>query len=110
MTSFRSVSSTFKPGQRRKSLAKEWVVQAYERLFKSTGQDAEVVLVDLAEFCGYYDVCPPNVSSEELRYVEGKRAAFAHVLHHLNLAPERRIALEQAAREEATVNGEEGLL
>lgn len=98
-----------KPEAPRGDDAKLRLAQAYLSVFGKETEDAEIVLADLAEFCGFYNVAPPGLSGEQLQYDAGKRAAFGRLFSFLSLSDERLAALEEAARAENEAN-EKGYL
>lgn len=77
------------------------LVDAYRSLFADGREDAEMVLADLAAFCGFYGVMSGGASVEDLNHAEGRRAAFARIFHFLSLSGAQLAALEEAARLEA---------
>jgi len=91
------------PGVKRQATAKRDQAAAYQRLFAGHGgaEDAELVLVDLAEFSGFYKTSPPGTTDGELRFREGARFVFAHIRSLLGLTEAELQALETAARIEA---------
>lgn len=91
-------------GIRTKSMSAQYELgEAYRRVFLSNPSraDQETVLADLAAKCGWNQITPASVASDELRFNEGKRAAFAGIFAHLSLSYEDVVALENAVRHEA---------
>lgn len=104
------MSAGFKPGERRSAVAAEELTRAYHAVFGNGSNDAEIVLADLANYCGFYQVPPPDASAEQLRYEQGLRTAYARIHHFLSLTREQHQALETAARAESLADNEEGLI
>lgn len=71
---------------------------AYHAVFygKASDDDQNLVLLDLADFSGFYRVNPPGV---ELSYYEGMRAVYGRVFRFLRMSDGERVSLENAARE-----------
>jgi hypothetical protein len=107
--SWRSLAAR-KAGERRDAKASEDLTVAYLEVFHSRNPNAEIVLADLADFCGFYAVPGADASAETLRYEQGLRAAFSRIFHFLTLPEEKLRGLEEAARAEALANEEEGIL
>jgi len=84
------------PAQAEKALA-----DAYRSLFADGREEVEMVLTDLATFCGFYAVEAAGVDGNTLNHAAGRRAAFARIFHFLSLSDEQSAALEEAARLEA---------
>lgn len=80
---------------------------AYAATFfgNATREDAEIVLVDLAAYTRFYQPLAPNVSSQVLHYMEGRRSVFAWLLSHVGdqqiLGRLQIMALEEMAAEQA---------
>lgn len=105
---WRSLSSAFAAGMKRRLRARLALGAAYRRLFSGHGSkaDAEIVLADLANHTGFYRVTPPGAGS--LDYMEGKRAVFGRIFRFLRMTEAETEALEEAARAEALADGREG--
>ena len=88
------------------------LTQAYRNLFdgRATKQEAQMVLADLANHSGFYQVLPPGAGASELAEANGKRAAFGRLFRFLRLSTEELAELEQAARQEALADAREGEL
>lgn len=82
------------------------LTQAYRNVFSGnpSRDDQQIVLADLANVSGFQRVFPSEVSTEVLRYSEGKRALYAHIFSFLSLSPSDVSDLEQAARREAAID------
>ena len=108
-----SVSTGRDKGERRVASAKLDLANAYVRVFRdgsASQNDRDMVLTDLADFCGFYKVQGPGATPDQRAFNEGMRAAFGRVMSHLRMTPDEREALEQASRHEAFVNQVEGEL
>jgi len=67
-----------------------------------------MVLADLANHTGFYQVLPPGTGVNELVDANGKRAVFGRLFRFLRLSEEEVRALEEAARQEALADAQEG--
>jgi hypothetical protein len=77
------------------------LVGAYQGVFGRGGEDVELVLVDLATFCGFYQVEERGAGGDDLNHWAGRRAAFGRIFSFLSLSEGQLKAMEQAARDEA---------
>lgn len=61
------------------------VAKAYAALFSGTGgsEDAELVLVDLAQFTRYYDTASLEVPAEHVKALDQRRAVFQRIAEAL---------------------------
>lgn len=82
------------------------LINAYRSLFATGREDAEMVLADLAAFCGFYQVEAGGADGAELNHHAGRRAAFGRIFNFLSLSDEQLAAMEQASRDEASALGE----
>ncbi len=107
---WRSLSSSFAMGWRRRVQARLFLTQSYRRLFSGRGSksDAEAVLADLANHTGFYRVTEPGGASGFLDFAEGKRAVYGRVFRFLRMSADEVAALEEAARAEALSDTQEG--
>lgn len=80
--------------------ASEHLLKAYRNMFRPNSDDAQIVLSDLANFCGFYWPDGPGTDPHDRAFSDGKRAAFGRLFHFLNLTEEERAALAEAARAE----------
>jgi hypothetical protein len=101
---------TQRPEAPRGDDAKLRLARAYLSVFGQKTEDVELVLADLADFCGFYNVAPPGLSGDQLQYDAGKRASFGRLFSFLSLSDERLAALEKAARAENEANETQGYL
>lgn len=95
-----------KLGTRLKSLSGSYeITQAYRRVFldNASREDQRMVLAHYAARCGWNCITPPSVASEELRFNEGKRAAFAELFGHLALSYEDIADFENAVKREVAM-------
>lgn len=90
--------------------AQKRLVDAYREVFGKEDESTEIVLADLAQFCGFYSVPPPGTPSDTLHYEAGQRSAYGRIFHFLSMPQKRVDALERAAREESDINQVEGYL
>jgi hypothetical protein len=82
------------------------LIEAYRSVFDRGGEDIELVLVDLASFCGFYQVEQGGVSADDLNHWAGRRAAFGRIFNFLALSDAQLMAMERAARDESASRGE----
>lgn len=108
--SWRTVATQHAAGHRRSATAVLGLAAAYHDVFSKADESTEMVLADLATFCGFYQVPPPGTTSDEMHRDAGRREAFARILSFLTLSSERMQALEEAARQEGETNQMEGPL
>jgi len=66
---------------------------AYRRVFDVSGEDAQLVIADLAEITGYFRVNGPGLTSEERAYSDGQRSAFVRIFFMSSMADEKRVTL-----------------
>lgn len=61
------------------------VVGAYSALFTGIGssEDAELVLVDLAQFARYYDTASLDMPAEQVKALDQRRAVFQRIAEAL---------------------------
>lgn len=88
-------------GPRAKSLeAQLALTEAYRRVFLANPSraDQQLVLSDLALQCGWGQYTTPKVSSRQLWFNEGKRAAFDVAYRHLALSDQDVEALANAVK------------
>lgn len=85
------------------------LVTAYKEVFEKNSESVELVLADLAQFTGFYQVMPPDTPPSELAHSNGLRAAFGRLFHFLSLTEDDLRELETAARLEARANNGEHL-
>ena len=110
MRGWRSVASQRAKGRRRDDAAEATLATAYRDVFLRDDESVELVLADLADFCGFYKVAPPGTEPGQLQYDAGMRAAFGRLFHFLALTDDKLWALERAARAENETNETEGWL
>lgn len=80
------------------------IAVAYQRVFTgtATGEDQGIVLVDLANFTGFYRVTPPEGGDRDtIVFNEGMRAAYGRIFQYLRMSDTEVMALETAARQTA---------
>jgi hypothetical protein len=80
------------------------IALAYQRVFTGTpnSEDQGIVLVDLANFTGFYRVTPPEGGDRDaIVFNEGMRAAYGRVFQYLRMSEVEIISLEVAARQTA---------
>jgi hypothetical protein len=77
---------------------------AYQRVFTGTpdGEDQGLVLVDLANYTGFYRVTPPETGDRDtIVFNEGMRAAYGRIFQYLRMSDAEILSLELAARQTA---------
>jgi len=107
---WRALSTQMNAGRGRGSQAQEKLAAAYREVFCRDSESVELVLADLANFCGFYKVPPIGSPPETLLVDQGLRAAFGRLFSFLSLSDERMAELEKAAREEAYADSEQGII
>lgn len=105
-----NLGSILPQGRRRGASASEQLARSYRNVFAGNGsrQDAEMMLADLAEHSGFYQVLPSGSSLEELAEANGKRAVYGRIFRFLRLTDAEIRQLEEAARQEALTSQQEG--
>lgn len=85
---------------RRQAQRENRLRQAYYAVFigKPTDDDQNLVLLDLADFSGFYKVSSADMP---LEYIEGMRAVYGRIFSYIRLSPDEVRSLEQAAHETA---------
>lgn len=103
---WRSLTSIFGRRKARSLAAQLRLTQAYVRVFRGqpSSEDQEIVIADLANAASWCKACPPSVSSDELRYIEGARALYSRVFAFLSLNSGDIQALKEAVRHEAAAD------
>jgi hypothetical protein len=99
MAGWKHLTAGLKPGERRSASADLVLTTAYRDVF-AKGEQAQVVLADLANFTGFYAVETQGTPSDVLQYQAGMRAAYARIFAFLSMPDELLGALEKAARAE----------
>lgn len=86
------------------------MVASYRRLFNGKGneRDAQIVLADLADYAGQYQVVQPPAPPEVYVDHNARRAVFGRILTFLQLGEDRLKALEEAALREQHATAKEG--
>ena len=77
---------------------------AYQRVFTGSpnADDQGIVLVDLANFTGFYRVTPPEGGDRDtIVFNEGMRTAYGRIFQYLRMSDVEIISLEVAARQTA---------
>jgi hypothetical protein len=79
------------------------LIEAYRRALGGSGskEDGDRVLRDLAEFSNFYKTTPADLPAEQVKFVEGGRRVFEHILTCLRMSDAELARLEEAARQEA---------
>lgn len=107
---WRTLATQLPAGAARQTKAQEKLAAAYREVFTRDDESVEIVLADLANFCGFYKVPPIGSPPETLLVDQGLRAAFGRLFSFLSLPDERMASLEKAARTEALADDEEGII
>jgi hypothetical protein len=84
--------------------AEAQLATAYQRVFTGSPSqtDQEIVLVDLANFSGFYRVTPPESGDRDtIIFNEGMRCLFGRIFQYLRMSPQEVQSLETAARQTA---------
>ncbi len=98
-------------GERRTLDVHQELGQAYRAVFTeqtATEQQKDMVLVDLAEFSGFYSITPGGSDPDTRAFNEGQRAVFGRVLRFLNMTAEERSFLEEETRHQTLISVAEG--
>ena len=85
-------------------MAEARIALAYQRVFTGTpdAEDQGIVLIDLANFTGFYRVTPPEAGERDIIvFNEGMRAAYGRVYQYLRMTDAEILSLEIAARQTA---------
>lgn len=106
---WRSLAGQMAQGRKRGAISQQRLTAAYLDVFGKQTESVEIVLADLANYCGFYKVPPIGAPPETLLVDQGLRAAFGRLFHFLSLSDDRLAALEKAARAEAQADEEEGI-
>jgi hypothetical protein len=80
------------------------IALAYQRVFtgSANAEDQGIVLVDLANFTGFYRVTPPEGGDRDtIVFNEGMRTAYGRIFQYLRMSEVEIISLEVAARQTA---------
>jgi hypothetical protein len=105
MPFFRSLVRLLSPGRPASLLeAEARIALAYQRVFtgSSSAEDQGIVLVDLANFTGFYRVTPPEAGDRDtIVFNEGMRAAYGRIFQYLRMSDTEVLSLEVAARQTA---------
>ena len=107
-----SVSDDLPKGKRRGPQAVQKLAGAYQSLFDGRGSlsDAHLVSVDLAEYTGWLQVANSNATGEQRAYCDGQRSVYARIFRFLRMTEQEIKELEEAARREAIVSSQEGMI
>ena len=80
------------------------IAVAYQRVFTGSpnSEDQNIVLVDLANFTGFYRVTPPETGNRDTVVInEGMRTAYGRIFQYLRMSDVEVLSLEVAARQTA---------
>jgi hypothetical protein len=90
----------------RSAAAQRRLLEAYRALFEGTGgkEDAEVVMVDLAQFSGYFQFAGPSATHGERAYNDGARSVFGHIMTKLTVPQSTLNAIADAVVRERTAS------
>jgi hypothetical protein len=105
---WRSLADLLPFGQRRAARARLELAEAYQAAL--AGQAGEIVIADLANFTGFFEVTEAHAPPEIRAFNDGKRAAFGRLFYFLNMSAEDKAKLLAAARLERNVDAAEGYL
>lgn len=101
MSEFATVATVL-PAEPRGSKAIKRLHDAYIAFVagRPSVEDCQLIMVDLANFSGYYNTTSPNASDAALRYSEGQRSVFGRVMIMSNPALSIVDAIQRAVQEE----------
>lgn len=80
------------------------IALAYQRVFTGSpsAEDQGIVLVDFANFTGFYRVTPPEGGDRDtIVFNEGMRTAYGRIFQYLRMSEAEVLSLEIAARQTA---------
>jgi hypothetical protein len=80
------------------------IALAYQRVFTGapSADDQGIVLVDFANFTGFYRVTPPEGGDRDtIVFNEGMRTAYGRIFQYLRMSDVEILSLEVAARQTA---------
>ena len=97
-----SLSTFHERGERRGEDAARRLAEAYHEV--ASTQAGQIVIADLANFCGWNKVAPPGTPPDRLSEMNGMRAAFGRLFLFLN----GNDGWVGASRLEAATDSEEG--
>lgn len=106
MHSFRNLAKAlFSSPQASQADAELTLARAYQAVFLGNPKSDQqaLVLVDLAEFTGFYRVTPPVGDTSMVFFNEGMRGAYGRIFRYLRMSADEIVALETAARETAAL-------
>lgn len=87
-----------------KRLSEAWLAIREGRCSR---EDADIALVDLAWYTGYYAVSPRGTTNDELQFDNGMRAAFGRIAYLLDLTMSDTEAFRGAVLDEMETDREE---
>lgn len=105
---WRTIANYLSPGRRRGAHARLELTESYRVAL--SGDAGKVVVADLANFTGFFEVTAAHAPPEIRAFNDGKRAAFWRLFHFLNLSDEERASLMAAVRLETSTDAAEGYL
>lgn len=107
---FASASAGKPVGKRRTPAVKMDVANAYHATFtgNADANQADIVLVDLAAFSGFFGVTPAGVDPDTRAFNDGQRAVFGRIMSMLRMPARERDAFMTVVRDESFVNMFEG--
>lgn len=101
-----TVSRATGPALKRGRVIQLRLTRAYRSVLLKD-EESQIVLADLAEASGYYQVSPPLATGEQRAFADGMREVFSRILGRLRMTDAELVALEEAAREEALLTARE---
>jgi hypothetical protein len=105
MPSFSSLVRLLSPRRPASRLeAEARIALAYQRVFTGSpnNEDQGIVLVDFANFTGFYRVTPPESGNRDtMVFNEGMRTAYGRIFQYLRMSAAEVLSLEVAARQTA---------
>jgi len=103
VVNFASLVRLLNPKRRASRLeAEARIAIAYQRVFTGSpnSEDQSIVMVDLANFTGFYRVTPPEGGDRDtIVFNEGMRTAYGRIFQYLRMSDAEVLSLEIAARQ-----------
>ena len=90
--------------------ARRRLAQAYQRFYEgaSTRQDNDLIIQDIAVFTARWRSSGPNEDLEYVKYYEGRRSVYDHVVRFRSMSEKQWLELEEAVAQETMTSESEG--